>query len=197
MARQLAESEEMSAEPRVLATVTDYPSLLAAFRARATERQIAVSSEQVHHVAGLSDRRISQMLSLRTLQRGKSKGRVGMISLGPLLGVLGVKLLMVEDADALRQFGSRLGKRNENLMRNSVSTWHMFRSRRDFQEMGRKGRKSKLAKMTEAEKSELGRRLAKARWSKPRVVQVNGSMAKKLRKAAGGANIGFPIGTVV
>ncbi len=48
----------------------------------------------------------------------------------------------------------------------------LFRNRAEFREMGKKGRKAQLDRMTEKQKSALGRRLTKARWSKPRVVPL-------------------------
>jgi hypothetical protein len=102
---------------RILGEVTDYPSLLAAMRARAVERQIAIGGDEVHAVAGLPERSIPKLLSVRTLRSLKSVRRVGMLSLGPLLGVLGIKLLVIEDEQALKQFGSRLKNRKANLVR--------------------------------------------------------------------------------
>src|SRR5580698_9755588 len=90
-------------QQQVLAQITDYPSMLFAMRARAAERQIAISSDEAAHVAGLSDRRLTQILSLRTLRNVQSVRRVGITSLGPVLGLLGVRLLMVEDEEALKR----------------------------------------------------------------------------------------------
>jgi hypothetical protein len=40
--------------------------------------------------------------------------------LGPVLGLLGVRLLIVEDEEALKRFGSRIPKRNGNLAHTGV-----------------------------------------------------------------------------
>ena len=82
-------------EPRVLAEFSDYSGMIAAFRARAAERKIAVSSESASHVAGLTDQYLAKLLAPRPVRR------IGMLSLAPMLGVLGVKLVMVEDEEAL------------------------------------------------------------------------------------------------
>jgi hypothetical protein len=110
---------------RVLATVTDYPGLLAAMRDRAAEREIAIGSDEVHALAGLADRSIPKLLSQRTLKSMKSARRVGMLTLGPLLEMLGIKLVVVEDQEAIARFeerarmrlGSPLRKRNPSFVR--------------------------------------------------------------------------------
>ncbi len=149
---------------RILSVFVDYPGMLAALRARTEE--LRLSREAIDQVAGLPSGYSGKILGIGQVRR------LNLISLGPVLGALGIKLVMVEDAAALRDFGGRLDKRKENMVRGSVT--HMFKNRAEYREMGRKGRKSQLDKMTPKQKTALGRRLAKARWSKPRVLQVNG-----------------------
>jgi hypothetical protein len=151
--------------PRVLAKFDAYPGMLMALRARAAERQFSLSSEENHHVAGLSDRRISQMLSLQTLKNLQSVRRVGVQSLGSLLGFLGAELWLVESPWAMKQFDGRLKKRNENLVHNTVV--HVVRTKRDFRKMGLIGGPNSRKNMTAREASELGRNAAIARWSNP------------------------------
>jgi hypothetical protein len=150
-------------EGRVLSTFNDYAGFLHAMRARAAERQIAISSDEAHNVAGLSDRRITQMLSLRTLRNIQSVRRVGILSLGPLLGVLGVKLVMVEDAEAVERFGSRLKKRNNNLVHSG--TVHITMSTRYLRKIQKKGGKNSRKNMSKAKARRLGRRAALIRWA--------------------------------
>ena len=175
-------SYEPTIDGRILAQVHDYPSFLAALRDRAAERQITLSSDQTHQVAGLSDRRLTQLLSIKTLQSLKTVRRVGFLSLGPLLGVLGVRLIMVADEEALRRYGPRLQKRNESFVRSRVT--HLFFSRKQYSEMGKKGGKARNAKLTPEQRSELARELNRIRWSKPRVAQVDSAAAKKLQDEA-------------
>jgi len=149
--------------PRVLAKFDDYPGFLAALRARASERKVAISSENSHHVTGLSDRRISQMLSIKTLQNLPNARRVGMLSLGPLLGFLGTELWLVESEWAMRKFDKRLGKRNEIKVQNTIV--HMMRSKRDFAAMGKKGGKARLTKMTAKHRIAVARKGGLMRWA--------------------------------
>jgi hypothetical protein len=92
-----------SEAPRVLAEVH------AALRARSDE--LAVSRAELDSLSGLQSGYCSKLLSPVPIKQ------VGMESLGPLLTVLGVKLIMVEDLDALRRIGPRLTKRNEQAVR--------------------------------------------------------------------------------
>lgn len=87
---------------RVLAEVHDYDQLVAAFRERVAE--LAVPCETVDDVAGLPVRYTQKLLS-----PVRVKG-VGPFSLGPLLGTLGLKLLVVEDLEVLAKIIHRLAK---------------------------------------------------------------------------------------
>jgi hypothetical protein len=156
-----------TAAPKVLASIVDYPSMLFAMRARAAERQIAISSDEAHNVAGLSDRRITQMLSLRTLRNIQSVRRVGIISLGPLLGVLGVKFLMVEDQAAVERFGKRLKVRNNNLCHGGVV--HHAQSIKFLKTIGKKGGRARMHTMDAKRRSASARNAALARWRKPKI----------------------------
>jgi hypothetical protein len=94
---------------RQLAEATTYDGLIAAFRNRAAELQVA--GETIDEVAGLPARYSAKLLGPNQIRR------IGAISLGPLLGALALKLVIVEDEDALRQYGSRLKRCNPNLAR--------------------------------------------------------------------------------
>jgi hypothetical protein len=67
-----------------LAVVTDYLDLIAALRRRVVELGTTLTS--VDEVAGLSEYYSAHLLSL-----GSPRKRLGQISMGPLLGALGVK----------------------------------------------------------------------------------------------------------
>jgi len=159
--RQLAEVGKF--DGRILATVNDYPGMLAALRARAEE--LRISRETIDQVAGLPSGYSGKILGIKQVRR------LNLISLGPVLGALGIKLVMVEDAAALREFGGRSNKRHENRVRNTVV--YFFRNRKEFSEMGKKGGPNSRKYMDKKTASELGRKAIKARWGKPpRVVQV-------------------------
>jgi hypothetical protein len=153
-------------EPRVLAKFDGYPGMLFAFRARASERQFSISSDDNNDKAGLSERRLTQMLSLQTLKNLKNVRRVGMNSLGPLLGFLGAELWLVESKWAMDKFDGKLKKRNEAFVRNDVV--HVVRNRRHFRKMGLKGGANSRKSMSKRKARELGKNAAAARWSKAR-----------------------------
>ena len=78
---------------RRLAVVRDYDGLHEALRRRVIELDVAMAS--VDDPAGLPDRYVNKLLSPSQI-----KG-IGRISLGPLLGALGLALVVVEDKDAM------------------------------------------------------------------------------------------------
>ncbi len=148
----------LNAEP--LAEITDYDGLVAAMRARAQERKLALSSDENAAIAGLPDKYLPKLIGTNPVRR------LGMISLGAVLGVLGVKLLLVADEDAERKFGLRLKTRNEKLVRGT--TTYFVLTERKLRRNQEKGRKSRWSKLTKEEKSEIMRGVVRARWSKPR-----------------------------
>jgi hypothetical protein len=153
----------------VLATFNDYAGFLHAMRARANERQIAISSDEAAHVAGLSDRRLTQILSLRTLRNLQSVRRVGITSLGPLFGLLGIKGVIVEDPEAMERFGSRLKKRNNNLSHSAVV--HHSQTVKFLRSIGKKGGRARMHTMDAKRRSASARNAALARWRKPKIVR--------------------------
>jgi len=164
--RQLAEAGKMNeavprVDGRILSVFVDYPGMLAALRARAEE--LRLSRATIDQVAGLPSGYSGKILGIKQVRR------LNLISLGPVLGALGIKLVMVEDAAALRDFGGRSNKRHENRVRNNVV--NIFRNRSEFSAMGKIGGKNSRKYMDKKTASELGRKAIKARWG-TRVVQV-------------------------
>jgi hypothetical protein len=97
-------------ETRHLARIEDYDGLIGALCARANE--LNVSRETIGDLSGLASGYVGKLLGPRSIRR------IGMQSLGPLLGALGVRLVMVEDSAALRKIRPRLTKRDEAQVRN-------------------------------------------------------------------------------
>ena len=89
--------------------------------------------------------------------------RIGMQSLGPLLTVLGVKLIMVENLDALRRFAPRLTKRNAASVRYASG-----RTRKKRPKLGPKWGKLMAARrvlsQSPRQRSQIARRAAVIRW---------------------------------
>jgi hypothetical protein len=93
----------MTETPPVLAEVTDYPSLLAAFRQRIA--QLAVATETLDDIAGLAKGHTSQAL------KAVPKKRLKAVTALTMMGALGMKFLAVEDAERLAKVQGRLRKR--------------------------------------------------------------------------------------
>ena len=153
---------------RQLAEATDYNGLVTAIRSRVAELQLA--GETIDEVAGLPARYTAKLL------RPMPVRRIGMLSLGPLLGALGLKLIVVEDEDALRRVAGRLKRRNPNLVRSAASEFRL--SHRFLRKIASKGGTARDAKLTPEQRSELARELNRIRWSKPKVTEIKRNKAR-------------------
>src|SRR6266487_2945760 len=80
---------------KVLAVVTDYDTLHAALRAR--QDQLDISCQTIDRAAALANGHSSKILAPKQLKKP------GWQTLGFLLPALGMKLALLEDADALEQ----------------------------------------------------------------------------------------------
>lgn len=117
---------------RVVADFSDYGGMIDAMRARADERRVAITSPGIAELANLPDYYIAKLLSVHPVRR------IGMISLGPILSILGVRLLMVEDKNmmermdrlAIQKFGEPLKPRNEGCVHNGGVITFKFSRRR-------------------------------------------------------------------
>jgi hypothetical protein len=137
-----------------------YAALVDSMRARAQELRVAVSSENFAQVCGLPSYYPVKLLSVRPVRR------IGALSLGPMLGALGMKLIAVEDPEAVARFTSRLPARQESCVHTGTMEWRI--SRRAFRQMQAKGRKSRWENMTPKQRSAWARKLNKIRWAKAR-----------------------------
>jgi hypothetical protein len=123
-----------------------YAGLVDAMRARAQERRIALSSADFAAVSGLPSYYGNKLLAANPVRR------IGAISLGPLLGALGIRLLVVEDPIAVQRFTSRLPVRNEYCVHGgTMMQWRI--SERAFRALQAKGRKSRWAGLTAEQRS--------------------------------------------
>jgi hypothetical protein len=89
--------------PRQLAVIHDYDELLAAIRARRDELQI--THETIDDVSGLQPGYTSKLFAPRPIRHLHS------VSLGLVLGALGLAIVLVEDQIALARVSGRLVKR--------------------------------------------------------------------------------------
>jgi hypothetical protein len=93
----------------VIAEVTDYSQFIHALRLRAEQLNIARTT--IDSVSGMPSGYAGKLLSENPI---RSLGRV---SFGPVLQSLGLKLLIVEDPQALERVTSRLTKRRREMCR--------------------------------------------------------------------------------
>jgi hypothetical protein len=93
-----------------------YAGMIEAFRARANERRMAITSPEVAQTAGLTSYYIPKLL---TPSKNPVR-RVGMISLGPLLGVLGAKLVLMPDPEAEKLYADKIPQRQESCVHTGV-----------------------------------------------------------------------------
>jgi hypothetical protein len=166
---------------RALAVVdfqNGYAGLIDAMRARAQERRIALSSADFAAVSGLPSYYGNKLLAANPVRR------IGAISLGPLLGALGLKLIVAEDEQAVQRFTSRLPVRNESRVHSgTMIQWRV--SHRAFRKMQDKGRKSRWESMTPKQRSAwVIRKLNKARREKAAVRAAAQAAKAAKRKAA-------------
>ena len=158
-----------------LGEFSEYNGFLKILRARANSLEIAVSGDETNAVAGLPDKYLQKILSIQQTRR------VGMSSLGGVLGILGMKLVAFEDPIALRRFTSRLHKRDPKLVRGG--TWEFRLTHRHMRKIQREGGKARMKGLTKPERRELSLHANKIRWhgkkAKPR------RSAKRSRQAAG------------
>jgi hypothetical protein len=124
--------------PRVLAEFSDYPGFLDAQRRRASELRITLSAEENAAISGLPARYLPKLIGVKPVKR------IGPRSFGPILGLLGTKLVMVEDADALarlrmmdERYGRTLKTHNGNLVRSDAV--HVTVTYRFLRKIGRMG----------------------------------------------------------
>ena len=126
-------------ERRIIADgIRSYEDLLNAFRLRIREQGLAISAEANTEIAGLSDRYLQKIVGSRPVKR------IGVKSFGPILGLLGVRLVMVEDEQAQKRlqmlaekYGRQLKIREANLVRAAAAQFTV--THRFLSKIGRKG----------------------------------------------------------
>jgi hypothetical protein len=152
-----------------------YQGLIAAMRARAEELRIATGGESVAEVAGLPRGYLQRILGPQQKPATEIR-RIGAASLGPILGVLGIKLIVVEDHEALGRYVSRLQKRQEGRVHSG--TVHVLLSGRFMQEIRRKGGENSRKYISKTRARQIARKAAKARWRR----QTNALIAPNAKR---------------
>jgi hypothetical protein len=138
-----------------------YAGLLAAMQARAAERKIALGGAAAAQVSGLPVGYLQKILSPISKSR-KAVRRIGITSLGPVLGVLGIKLLVVEDLEALERFSARIPQRQEKSVRSGGV--HVHISRKFLSKIGTLGGSRSRKNIGKRKARAMARKAAAARW---------------------------------
>ena len=143
---------------KVLAICSDYLGFIAALRDRAADLGLAMGSENAAEISGLAGATLARLMTPKT------SGKILSIeSFGVVLGLLGVKVLVVEDEGQTRRMEPRIVKRNIGYVRDG--SVHFSFSRKELKEMQRKGGANSRKGMSPKKASALGRKAALIRHS--------------------------------
>jgi hypothetical protein len=138
-------------EPKQIAVVRDHDELHAALAARADE--LRVTRETLDAVSGLQSG-----YSAKLLAPFPSK-KLNRVSLGAMLGTLGLMLIVVEDVEAFQRVKSRLMPAH-----GAQRTFVTRKTLRQLREMASRGAIAKNAKLTPKQRIAAARKAAIARW---------------------------------
>jgi hypothetical protein len=143
---------------RVIATFDDYAGMIAAMRARAQARKIAITSPEVSALTGLPDFYVAKLLS------PKAPRRLGALSLVPICSLLCVRLALLEDPIAMARYGDRIPIHDERVVH--AGSVHIALSGNHMRTIRRKGGANSRKYMSAREARALARKAARARWRK-------------------------------
>jgi hypothetical protein len=141
-------------EPRVIATFGDYGGLVDGLRARVAE--LNVTGSTVDEIAGYAAGYTQKLLGARPVKR------IGLRSMGDILGALGLKAQLIEDPEAVARVAGRLNPRKQRLVHTDAV--QITTTRRFLRKIGRAGGQMSRSKMSKRKASQLGRKAALARW---------------------------------
>lgn len=99
-----------------IAEITSYSDLIAAMRLHAD--QLDVSRTIISEIAGLPDGYFAKIAGPRQVKR------IGMLSLGPILSALGMKLVAIPDQEALERNRSRYEARDPAHTKSAKARWN-------------------------------------------------------------------------
>jgi hypothetical protein len=145
---------------RVFAEIGSLDDIHAALRDRF--EALEISRATIDAVAGLTDGYAGKLLAMPPIKR------FGHTSLFPTLQVAGLRLVLIEDEDALART-RKLRKRVRNQVRckPAGATRTLAASRPAvLRELATKGGKARMANLTSAARRRLAKAAAQARWSR-------------------------------
>lgn len=148
-------------QPRQIAIITDYLGLIAALRSRADE--LRISREALDHLTGLQSGYSGKLLAPVPLRA------LGRTSLGPMLGAMGLKIVLVEDLAAFKRVESRIKRQATTGGSVPAKKRNRRRSRlRGCSDWGKLMRARQIALMTDRQRSDSARRAIRIRWRRVR-----------------------------
>jgi hypothetical protein len=152
----------------ILAEVSDYDGLIAALRARADE--LKITRLGLDAVSGLESGYSAKLLSSVPVRQ------LGRVSLGPILGAMGLALVVVEDLTALRKIERQLEKRLRPLRNAGSEVLAQVRKKqrafslfRESKEAARLVRAKQIATQSPLKRSRIARKAARVRWRRQKV----------------------------
>jgi hypothetical protein len=142
-------------QARQIAFASTYDEFVDALRHRATE--LKVTRERIDAISGLPDGYTSKLLCIPPM---KSLGRA---SLGPMLEVLGLTIVLIENPKALARYSKQFSKSKYPTRASGTLDLISYQiSRRKLKRMARRGGKRRAEKLSAAQLSRIGRKAGKA-----------------------------------
>jgi hypothetical protein len=160
-----------AAAPRVVAVVSDYLSLIAAFRTRVAE--LGINYETLDALAGWTDTYSTKLLAEEPLKT------FGPLSFDAMTGATAVQFLMVENPTQLERIKRRrdfVPRKYRRQNRVHAVGKHGYVVRRITRENNRQiahlGGIARAEKLSKTKRHQIARKAAKARWSTPRLEEL-------------------------
>jgi hypothetical protein len=141
-----------------IATARNARELCDAFRARVD--QLNISMETLDSIAGLPLRYSAKLLAPVPVKQ------FGPMSLDAMLGALGLRLAVFEDAEQMARVKDRMVERKRRDKPMHSNTVHIQISGRKLKRAQRKGGVNSRKNLTPKERRKLARRAATARWAR-------------------------------
>jgi hypothetical protein len=151
-----AGSPTSNGAPRVVVEVHSYDSLHRALRDRWNDRGYAI--EHANEIIGLSARFLNKALGLNP-ERG-----ITMTTVWSMLSGFGLKMLLVEDPDAIQRFESRIKRRNPDVVR--LSETHYVMTHKKWAQIAKLGRSRRWEGKSKQERVAAARHAANACWGR-------------------------------
>lgn len=149
-----------------LATIRSHQGLDGLQKAlRARWIALRISGETMDSISGLTSAYASKLLAPYPPKY------LGRSSLGPMMGCLGVMLLLVEDEDMMSQIAGRLGQRKNTSVRKPTSKRPRKSPLRGNSAWGKAMAARRMITMTPRQRSLQAKRAIRSRWRKCRPIK--------------------------